>query len=108
MLKITLVAPAKSKTMVRAILVTVVLASAGPAAAQAPASFQRALPFRGSWSLAAPGAARPLANSWNGSPWAAICAAPYKLAAGACVLSCPGGYSDEGHVCIHRNEGGGR
>lgn len=32
------------------------------------------------------------------------CPAGLKLAAGACVRICPGGYEDRGRVCIYRNQ----
>jgi hypothetical protein len=31
------------------------------------------------------------------------CPPPLKLAAGACVTSCPAGYEDQGRVCAYRN-----
>jgi hypothetical protein len=34
---------------------------------------------------------------------AASCPPPLKLAAGACVKSCPGGYEDRGSECVYRN-----
>lgn len=41
-----------------------------------------------------PGAAIPQASSWSMS-----CPPPLKLAAGACVHSCPAGYADAGRTC---------
>jgi hypothetical protein len=35
--------------------------------------------------------------------YAAACPPPKKLAAGACVAVCPGGYEDQGRVCVYRN-----
>ena len=35
--------------------------------------------------------------------YAASCPPPKKLAAGACVIACPAGYEDQGHVCVYRN-----
>ncbi|MCJ2012131.1 hypothetical protein [Methylobacterium sp. J-076] len=32
------------------------------------------------------------------------CPPPLKLAAGACVRDCPGGYEDRGRVCLFRNQ----
>jgi hypothetical protein len=32
------------------------------------------------------------------------CSAPYKIASGACVLVCPGGYDDRGSACISRRD----
>jgi hypothetical protein len=34
---------------------------------------------------------------------AASCPSPLKLAAGACVQSCPGGYEDRGRECVYKN-----
>jgi hypothetical protein len=36
--------------------------------------------------------------------WASSCPTGQKLAAGACVRQCPGGYSDQGSVCILVNQ----
>ncbi|MCJ2134306.1 hypothetical protein MKK69_09610 [Methylobacterium sp. J-026] len=33
----------------------------------------------------------------------AACPPPKKIAAGACVTACPGGYEDQGRVCVYRN-----
>ncbi|WP_331297539.1 hypothetical protein [Methylobacterium oryzae] len=35
--------------------------------------------------------------------YAASCPPPKKVAAGACVTACPGGYEDRGPVCVYRN-----
>ncbi|MHC2103934.1 MULTISPECIES: hypothetical protein [unclassified Methylobacterium] len=32
------------------------------------------------------------------------CPPPKKLAAGACVTACPGGYEDRGRDCVYRNQ----
>jgi hypothetical protein len=40
-------------------------------------------------------------------PYGANCANGRKFAAGACVATCPGGYEDQGRVCVKRSEGGG-
>ena len=40
-------------------------------------------------------------------PYGANCPRGTKFAAGACVVTCPGGYEDQGRVCIKRSEGGG-
>jgi hypothetical protein len=39
--------------------------------------------------------------------WASSCQPPLKLAAGACVTQCPGGYADDGRVCRFRNQSNG-
>ena len=38
--------------------------------------------------------------------WAASCSPPLKVAAGACVRSCPAGFADEGRVCMFRSLNG--
>jgi len=35
---------------------------------------------------------------------AGACPPPKKLAAGACVTACPGGYEDRGRDCVYRNQ----
>ncbi|CAM3009584.1 MULTISPECIES: hypothetical protein [Methylobacterium] len=35
---------------------------------------------------------------------AGACPPPKKLAAGACVTACPGGYEDRGRECVYRNQ----
>jgi hypothetical protein len=40
-------------------------------------------------------------------PYGANCPSGRKFAAGACVATCPGGYEDQGRVCVKRSEGGG-
>ncbi|MDP4003936.1 hypothetical protein [Methylobacterium sp. NEAU K] len=35
---------------------------------------------------------------------AAACPHPKKLAAGACVTTCPAGYEDRGRDCVYRNQ----
>lgn len=34
---------------------------------------------------------------------AGSCPPPLKFAAGACVVTCPGGYEDQGRVCVYRS-----
>jgi hypothetical protein len=41
-------------------------------------------------------------------PYGANCPRGTKFAAGACVVTCPGGYEDQGRVCIKPPGGGGR
>ena len=36
----------------------------------------------------------------GGAQWASSCPSGQKLAAGACVTSCPGGYEDRGSYCF--------
>ncbi len=49
-------------------------------------------------ALAPPGAAAPAR-----APDAAAGPPPKKVAAGACVTACPGGYEDPGRVCLYRD-----
>jgi hypothetical protein len=35
------------------------------------------------------------------------CPPGHKIAAGACVQSCPGGYEDTGRICVYRRQSGG-
>jgi hypothetical protein len=35
------------------------------------------------------------------------CPPRHKIAAGACVQSCPGGYEDTGRICVYRRQGAG-
>ena len=35
--------------------------------------------------------------------YTASCPPPLKLAAGACVAACPGGYEDRGRECVYRS-----
>ncbi|MCJ2067458.1 hypothetical protein MKK75_01325 [Methylobacterium sp. J-030] len=35
--------------------------------------------------------------------YATSCPPPKKFAAGACVITCPAGYEDQGRVCVYRN-----
>jgi hypothetical protein len=44
-----------------------------------------------------------LASEQAAAQWASSCPPPLKLAAGACVASCPGGYEDRGRVCVFRS-----
>lgn len=37
------------------------------------------------------------------SSWAISCPPPLKLAAGACVRSCPSGYADAGRTCVFQD-----
>jgi hypothetical protein len=32
------------------------------------------------------------------------CKPPLKFAAGACVVTCPGGYEDRGRECVYRSQ----
>ncbi|KAB1069347.1 hypothetical protein F6X51_25495 [Methylobacterium planeticum] len=45
------------------------------------------------------------AASAQASVWATSCPPPLKLAAGACVRSCPAGYDDRGRECAFRSLG---
>ncbi len=44
-----------------------------------------------------------LASAPARAQYAAACPPPMKVAAGACVAACPGGYEDRGRDCVYRN-----
>jgi hypothetical protein len=46
-----------------------------------------------------PALSTPPEIRWSVSPDGGNCPSPYKSLAGACVLSCLGGYEDRGSVC---------
>ena len=50
------------------------------------------------------GTAGSLAQAFDGRSY---CRPPLKLAAGACVASCPAGFEDRGSFCEFRRGGGG-
>lgn len=48
-------------------------------------------------------AAHPGPANSQASSWATSCQPPLKLAAGACVRSCPAGYTDTGPTCVFQD-----